>query len=344
MSANDRTDGLLKALQDLPEADRDRIVKHLPPEEVQNVFSLLLRKQNGAPAPQPQPLVNNAPALTQAVTAVGSIGVPKKRGRPAGISNASKRTKTDATGQQKTGNAAAHVEVKKGQEPATAEAVGQQETDNATARVLVKKEQEIIDLISDDEEPEPEPEPELEYDDQRNIENDLPEQRQAQANRKPTNLPSQLKPRPTRKPVDLPMYLQLRNERGKYVLKDFDDLPVLVQAELKRRYEEMCSATEYRRRYYGTCTLNPKHYTDSPHRPFCIRNILVSGGIRAGRTRQEFSQGGVFKKTADDRCINARQPCSHFAKYKEEFIIRIVPLPRTLREGKTWTDLGYWVL
>ena len=47
MSANDRTDGLLKALQDLPEADRDRIVKHLPPEEVQNVFSLLLRKQNG---------------------------------------------------------------------------------------------------------------------------------------------------------------------------------------------------------------------------------------------------------------------------------------------------------
>ena len=46
MSANERSDGLLRALQDLPEADRDRIVKHLPPEEVQNVFSLLLRKQD----------------------------------------------------------------------------------------------------------------------------------------------------------------------------------------------------------------------------------------------------------------------------------------------------------
>lgn len=49
-----------------------------------------------------------------------------------------------------------YVEVKKEQEPAKPEAAGQQETGNATARLLLKKEQEIIDLISDDEEPEPE--------------------------------------------------------------------------------------------------------------------------------------------------------------------------------------------
>jgi hypothetical protein len=40
------------------------------------------------------------------------------------------------------------------------------------------------------------------------------------------------------------MYLRVRDESGHDTLRDFDNLPVLVQAELKRRFEEMWSLTK----------------------------------------------------------------------------------------------------
>ena len=269
------------------------------------------------------------------------VAAPKRRRSSAASFNDSKRVRTDVAGEQETVTAAAHLEVKKEQESANAEVDVQQQTDNATARSLAKKEQEIIDLISDDEEPEPE------VYHQQNIEDGwtrtsirrLPKPR---VDRESNDLPKQRKPQAHREPRDLPMYLRVCDERGQYVLKEFDDLPVLVQAELKRRYEEMHSSTKFRRDYYAGCTLKPENYTDDPDKQFCIRNIIVRG---SGKTRHVFSQGGHFKATADDRCINTHSPCAHFAKSPDgEYIIRLVPLPSTLREGKNWTDLGYWVL
>ena len=265
------------------------------------------------------------------------VAAPKRRRSSAASFNDTKRVRTDAAEEQETVTAAAHLEVKKEQESANAEVDGQQQTDNATARSLAKKEQEIIDLISDDEEPE------HEVNHQQNIEDGwtrtcirrLPKPR---ADRESNDLPKQRKPQAHREPRDLPMYLRFRNELGHYVMKDFDDLPVLVQAELKRRYEEISSASKYRRDYYAGCTLNPGNYV---YKPFCIRNTIVRG---SNGNNKIWGQGGHFKYSADDRCIKAGSPCAHFDTHDGEYVIRLVPLPRGLRAGKTWTDLGYWVL
>ncbi|KAI4668823.1 uncharacterized protein J4E78_002651 [Alternaria triticimaculans] len=342
MSANERSDGLLRALQDLPEADRDRIVKHLPPEEVQNVFSLLLRKQDRVSLPQPQPPVHATSSAPQMAPADEPVAAPKRRRSSAASFDDSKRARTDAAEEQEIVTAAAHLEVKKEQVPANAEVAGQQENGNSTARLPVKKEQKIIDLISDDEEPEHEVNHQQNVGDRwtRTCIRRLPKPRAA---RESNDLSKQRKPQAHREPRDLPMYLRVCNERGQHVLKDFDDLPVLVQAELKRRYEEMHSSTKDRRDYYAGCSLKPENYTDDPDKQFCIRNTIVRG---SGKTRQVFSQGGHFKATADDRCINAGSPCAHFHRHElnRDYIIRLVPLPSTLRQGKNWRDLGYWVL
>jgi hypothetical protein len=56
-----------------------------------------------------------------------------------------------------------------------------------------------------------------------------------------------------------------------------------------------------------------------------------------------YSKGGEYKESADDKCINARQPCAHFTKHEDDYIIRLVPLPRALRRGKDWIEISYWV-
>lgn len=205
---------------------------------------------------------------------------------------------------------AVSAETSNGSKRAKVDAAVQQQADSDAAHVVVKKERETIDLTSDDQNPEPE------TDNQRQMEEE-PE------------------------PHDLAMYLRFRTEAGRNVLKDFDDLPTPVQAELMRRYKEMWSATKNRRNDYTTCTTKPARYTDNPDKPWCIRNLVVRGSRGTG---QLFSHGGDFKDTADDRCVNASQPCAHFARHKGKYIIRFVPLPMSLREGTTWTDLGYWVL
>ena len=188
--------------------------------------------------------------------------------------------------------------------------------------VIVHKEPGIIDLISDDEVSEPEA-------------NRLPE---PEVDGQPANAQTEVKEE--REPADLPIYLRVRSDGGQTILKDIDDLPVLVQAELKRRYKEMWSAFKGRREYYATITNNPGLYTRNPEKPWCIRNLVVRGS----RGIQSFSEGGSFRDTADDRCVRALEPCAHFASHNGEYIIRMVPLPSTLREGKDWRDLGYWVL
>jgi hypothetical protein len=63
----------------------------------------------------------------------------------------------------------------------------------------------------------------------------------------------------------------------------------------------------------------------------CIRSITWRSAAVGGR---RFTKGGKLNEAADDRCINANHPCAYFAKYKDEFIICMVPLPVALRKGK----------
>ncbi|KAI4619860.1 hypothetical protein J4E83_005717 [Alternaria metachromatica] len=344
MSSNTRADGLLKTLQNMNEVDRGRIVEYLPPEEVRAAFLLVLREQDEASVPQSQPPVQAISTTPQFIPTDDPTTAPTKRRSSAASFNDSKRARTDAAEEQETVTTAAHMEVKEEQMPANAEVAGQQENDNSTAHILFKKEHEIIDLGSDDEEKE-----ELMANYQRTIEDEqapakLPRKRKSIVDRRSNDVPRQRKPQTVRNPVDLPIYLRFRNEQGEYVLKTLDDLPVLVRAQLKRRYEFMCLSSKYRRDYYASCTLNPARYTDNPDRPCCIRTVLIGAMTPAGTVRQSFSQGGDFMDAADDRCVKAYEPCAHFANHNGEFVIRIVPLPSTFRAGKTWTDLGYWVL
>lgn len=54
-------------------------------------------------------------------------------------------------------------------------------------------------------------------------------------------------------------------------------------------------------------------------------------------------KGGEWKKSADDHCINAGHPCAHFKKRGDGWVIRFSPLPKAMRKGLHWTELGYWV-
>jgi len=302
MSANARTDGLLRALRRLDESDRGNIVEHLPPEEVRNACLRLLHEQDQtAPGTSRKPDCNNFadPGSRRVVLQDQKLGfssltiqhilptyehitVPKKRGTSAPIANDSKRAKIDAAGQR--------------------------ETENDAAPVIVKQEPETIDITSDSEETDTEPV-------------DL----------------FDTKPIP-RQPIDHPIYLHIRTESGDATVKDMDELPILVQTELKRRFNAMWSLNKSRTAKYAGCTFNPGKYLMKPR---CIRNTVVCGGYNEHRM---FNKGGEYRKSADNRCLTAHDPCAYFAKHKDQHIILFVPLPEGHREGKDWKELGYWVL
>ncbi|KAI4959202.1 hypothetical protein J4E86_002924 [Alternaria arbusti] len=267
MSANTRTDSLLKVLKKLAEADRGPIVEHLPPDEVRNAFLLLLREHDEVSVPLPQALAHTSLAIHQTVPAHEPNAMPKKRGTSAATPDETKRAKVEAAVQQGVENIEAHV--------------------------IVKKETEIIDIASDSEEPEPEAEDEAEA-----IES--------------------LDTKHVRQPVDLPMYLHIPTESGQNIVKDLGELPVSVEAELKRRWKVMWSSQQFRRHRYATCS-------------GCDQDKM-------------YSQGGGYREAADNRCMKVQEPCAYISEHDGQYIILIVPLPKVRRQGKDWKELGYWVL
>jgi len=304
MSASTRTDGLLKVLKKLAEADRGPIVEHLPPDEVRNAFLLLLRECDEVPGtfhiaasdehadpsllpavPQPHALVHTSLAIHQTVPVHEPTAMPKKRGTSSATPDETKRAKVDAAVQQGAENVEAHV--------------------------IVKKETDIIDIASDSEGPEAEAEAEA---------------------------IGSFDTKHERQPVDLPMYLHVPHESGQNMVKDLDELPIPVEAELKRRWRVMWSSKQFRRHRYATCTMNPARYMETRR---CIRNTVACSGCDQDKM---YSQGGGYREAADNRCMKVQEPCAYISEHNGQYIILIVPLPKVRRQGKDWKELGYWVL
>ncbi|CAG5150235.1 uncharacterized protein ALTATR162_LOCUS2597 [Alternaria atra] len=145
MNVNADTNGLLKALLKLDEADRGHIVEHLPPDKVKNALLLLLREKDGVLGTsdiatfgeltdsmlpllvlQKQPLAQ-APLAIHPVSTHEPVTISNKQGNSAATFNNLKRAKTDA-------------------------AVTQNAEEGA-AQIVVRSEHETIEIASDDEEP-----------------------------------------------------------------------------------------------------------------------------------------------------------------------------------------------
>ncbi|KAI4693543.1 uncharacterized protein J4E88_001916 [Alternaria novae-zelandiae] len=138
--------------------------------------------------------------------------------------------------------------------------------------------------------------------------------------------------------VDLHAYIRFRNEDGDAVPRDVHDLPQPVQTALEDRFKAMWDCKEGRVKEYGRITSKPELYTD---KEYCIRNLIIRGSRVRGTM---FGHGGKHKKSACDKCINSGHPCAHVIKVNDEFGKLFVPLPRALRKGQNWDELGYWVV
>jgi hypothetical protein len=221
MDVNADTDGLVRALLRLDEADCSNIVEHLPPRKVKNAFLLLLREIAGLPGTsdiatfgelanptlllivlQEQP-VAYAPLAMHPVTAQEPVNTSNKRSMSTEIADDSKRTRIDATVAQNAKQSA--------------------------AQTLVKEEEEIIEITSEAEDAEAE-----------------------------TGIQSKAKD--IREPADLKMYLRIPSLSGPDMWKDMDDLPSRVQAELERRFKRMWSSTEEKARRYAELTHDVAKY------------------------------------------------------------------------------------
>ncbi|OAG16396.1 hypothetical protein CC77DRAFT_403554 [Alternaria alternata] len=297
MDVNADTDGLVRALLRLDEADRSNIVEHLPPRKVKNAFLLLLREIAGLPGTsdiatfgelanptlllivlQEQP-VAYAPLAMHPVPAQELVTTSNKRSISTAIADDSKRARIDATVAQNAKQSA--------------------------AQVLVKEEEEIIEITSEAEDAEAE-----------------------------TNVQSKAKD--IREPADLKMYLRIPSLSGSDMWKDMDDLPSQVRAELERRFKKTWSSTEEKARKYAELTHDVAKYVTGG---CCVYSLLVRGGPGP----IDCSRGGRFQETANRRCIREHQPCAHFARFNNQYIICLVPLPERLRKGQRWTQMSYWI-
>lgn len=137
-------------------------------------------------------------------------------------------------------------------------------------------------------------------------------------------------------PADLDMHLRIPRPSGPVMWKNMDDLPIPVRAELERHFKEMWLSGKKKAQKYAKFTHSPAKYM---MRKCCISSLY----IRDGPSRTDDSEGSEPKKTADDRCIRIRRPCAYFAKYKDRYIIHLVPLPLRFRKGKSWTEIEYWI-
>jgi hypothetical protein len=300
MNVNADTDGLLKALQKLDKKDRSLFVEYLPAEKLRNVLLLCLGEKDEAPRTSYIATFDNPRNSSLPLMALQEQLLTHP---PLALQQVGSAQKPVDASRKRGTFAASSNDTKRTK--TNAGLIGS--TGKGASPIVVKEEQEIIEIASDAEEPE------------------------AEANQQP-------KTKKVQQSADLQMYLRVPTGSGHDMLKDSDDLPVLVQVELKRRFEEMWSFNERRTQDYAKCTLNP---TRSMDKPWCIRNQIIRS-TRGRRTM--YSQGGKLNETADDKCIHARQPCAHFIWYRNQYVIRLVPLPEALRYGKKWTEIEYWVL
>lgn len=218
MDINTDTDGLVRALLRLDEADRSNIVEHLPPRKVKNAFLLLLREIAGLPSTsdittfgglantillvvvlQEQPLAYD-PLAMHPVSVHEPVFTSNKRSNSTAISNNSKRARIDATVAQNA--------------------------NQPVAQIIVKKEEDIIEITS--------------------------EARYAEAE---TDV--RAKAEDLQEPADLAVYLRIPNLSGPDTLKDMNDLPIPVRVELERRFKEICLTTKKRAKRYAKLTHDP---------------------------------------------------------------------------------------
>ncbi|KAI4698249.1 uncharacterized protein J4E84_001385 [Alternaria hordeiaustralica] len=139
-------------------------------------------------------------------------------------------------------------------------------------------------------------------------------------------------------PPDLHVYLRVPNSRGDPTLRDIYDLPQQVQAELEARFKAMWECEPSRTKTYRRFMEKPGHQVN---KDVCLRNLVIRSSSAKGTM---WAQGGKHKESACDKCIAKREACAHIDKVNNEYIKVFVPLPRDLRKGKKWDELGYWVL
>jgi hypothetical protein len=223
MDVNADTDGLVRALLKLDEADRINIVEHLPPDKVKNAFLLLLREIAGLPGTSgiatfgelanpillvvvlhEQPLTY-IPSAMHHVPAQEPVTTSNKRSISTAIADDSKRSRIDATIAQNAKQSA--------------------------AQVLVKEEEEIIEITS-----------------------------KAQDAEAKTDVQSKAKD--ICEPADLEIYLRIPNLSDLDMWKGMDDLPILVRDELERRFKEMWSHNKKIAQVYAEFTHNPAKYME----------------------------------------------------------------------------------
>jgi hypothetical protein len=77
------------------------------------------------------------------------------------------------------------------------------------------------------------------------------------------------------------------------------------------------------------------------HQYGCVIDQLRRANGTEGASYNRHS--GKVMATADDRCVDNGAPCGYIRKNSGKHYLVFVPLPAHLREGKDWTDLGYWV-
>ena len=300
MSANTRTDALLGVLKKLAEADRGPIVEHLPPDEVRNAFLLLLREHDEVSGTSHIAASggHTDPSLLPAVPQ------PQALVRTSlAIHQTVPAHEPPAMPKKRGTSAATPDETKR----AKIDAAVQQGAENVEAHVIVKKETEIIDIASESEGPDAEAIDSFETKHERQL-------------------------------VDLPMYLHVPTESGQNMVKDMGELPIWIEAELKRRWKVMWSSQPFRRHRYATCTIFPARYMETRR---CIRNTVAGSGCDQDKM---YSQGGGYREAADNRCMKVQEPCAYMSEHNGQYIILIVPLPKVRRQGKDWKELGYWVL
>jgi hypothetical protein len=149
------------------------------------------------------------------------------------------------------------------------------------------------------------------------------------------------------RPMRLSIVLLISNSDGTSRYESIESLPRDVRSDLVARFDTLRTIPKTRVRYYETLEKNPSRYIQ---RQSCVTHqvIMFLRQNRRGKQlpAQEYSHGGSFRHSADDRCVKDLVPCAHLANNVEgrEYCIYFVPLPQNLREGKDWRELKFWVL
>jgi len=151
-------------------------------------------------------------------------------------------------------------------------------------------------------------------------------------------------PSPARHSKPLPIVLHVPGNYNDVHYPEFDQLPLAVHSELKRRLEKHLTGSAHKTYAFQRLNKNPGFYED---RPYCIydqiRHGLGSKEFGKPIKPQAFAHGGRLGLRADDRCIKDGVPCTHILKLNGEYVLCIVPLPKDAQKSVNWKELGFWV-